>query len=68
MSQIKLRITGMTCGHCAAAVTTALRSVSGVESAEVNLELRQGIVKGSAEAKKLIDVVKQEGYDAEVVV
>ncbi|MHB1951842.1 MAG: CopZ family metallochaperone [Acidiferrobacteraceae bacterium] len=67
MSQTTLRITGMTCGHCVAAVTRALRSVPGVESAEVNLEQKRGVVTGNADAARLVQAVKGEGYDAEVV-
>ena len=37
MANIKLRITGMTCGHCQAKVEKALKSVSGVYSAVIDL-------------------------------
>ncbi len=67
MSQTTLRITGMTCGHCVAAVTKALKSVPGVESAEVNLERKQGIVKGTADTARLVQAIKDQGYGAEVV-
>ncbi|HUW98376.1 MAG TPA: cation transporter [Acidiferrobacter sp.] len=65
MSEMKLQITGMTCGHCVAAVTKALQSVPGVESAEVSLEQKQGIVKGNADPKVLIEAVKKAGYNAQ---
>lgn len=65
MAQVALRITGMTCGHCVAAVTKALQSVAGVDSVEVNLETGQGLVKGHADAAQLIKAVEKEGYEAE---
>src|SRR5256885_14369196 len=37
MANIKLRVTGMTCGHCQAKVEKALKSVSGVYSAVIDL-------------------------------
>lgn len=67
MSQTTLRITGMTCGHCVAAVTKALKSVPGVDTAEVNLDRQQGVVKGTADAARLVEAVKGQGYGAEVV-
>jgi copper chaperone len=57
----------MTCGHCVAAVTKALQGVAGVESAQVNLEREEGVVKGSAPAEQLIKAVEEEGYHARVV-
>jgi copper chaperone CopZ len=38
MAQIKtLRVGGMTCVHCAAKVTTALKQVPGISNVKVNL-------------------------------
>lgn len=67
MAQVALRITGMTCGHCVAAVTKALRSVTGVESVEVNLEKGRGLVEGQAEAAQLIKAVERAGYEAKII-
>ncbi len=64
MSVTTLQITGMTCGHCVAAVTAALKAVPGVESVEVNLERGEGVVKGSANADQLAEAVAAEGYEA----
>lgn len=67
MSQTTLRITGMTCTHCVAAVTKALQAVPGVTSATVNLDRQEGIVTGAAEGEQLIKAVEDEGYQAEIV-
>ncbi len=37
MAQVKLKVSGMTCGHCVTHVTDAISSVSGVQSVSVNL-------------------------------
>ena len=64
MSKITLNVTGMTCQHCVAAVTKALKGVPGVESAEVSLEQKQAVVTGAADVQAMIDAIKEEGYGA----
>jgi len=64
MQATTLKIGGMTCNHCVAAVSKALAKVPGVESAEVSLEKAQAVVKGSADAQALVAAVKEEGYEA----
>jgi len=66
MATTTLKVTGMTCGHCVAAVDSALKAVPGVTGAEVSLEKAQAVVEGSADADALIAAVKEEGYEAEV--
>ena len=65
MNTTKLAVSGMTCSHCAMAVTRALKSVPGVQSAEVSLELGQATVVGSAELPRLIQAIYNEGYRAQ---
>ncbi|HJW08765.1 MAG TPA: cation transporter [Holophagaceae bacterium] len=60
-----LKITGMTCGHCARSVTEALQAVPGVVKAEVSLPKGEARVEGAAELGALIAAVKEEGYGAE---
>lgn len=64
MGQVTLHISGMTCGHCVAAVKKALQAVSGVEEADVSLERKEGVVRGSAPPESLIKAVEGEGYEA----
>ncbi|MBU2810939.1 heavy metal-binding protein [Acidithiobacillus thiooxidans] len=66
MSEIHLKITGMTCEHCVRALTKALESVPGVEHTDVTLEPGKAVVRGKAEISALIAAVKEEGYEAEV--
>jgi len=62
---VKLKISGMTCKHCASAITHALKGVAGVQKAEVNLELGLAEVEGSAKPETLVAAVTEEGYHAE---
>ena len=66
MNATKLKVTGMHCAHCAMTVGRALKSVAGVESAEVSLEQGQAIVSGTADVQRLIEAVEREGYRAEL--
>ncbi|HCA27805.1 MAG TPA: heavy metal transport/detoxification protein [Betaproteobacteria bacterium] len=66
MQTTKLSVTGMTCGHCVAAVAKALEKVPGVESAKVNLEQGQTVIEGEAVLQALIEAVREEGYGAQL--
>ncbi len=64
--QITIKVTGMTCGHCTAAVTKALQNVPGVEQAEVKLDPGQAVVTGDADPKALLAAIEEEGYEAQL--
>ncbi|HYT82561.1 MAG TPA: cation transporter [Gemmatimonadales bacterium] len=69
MANVKLRITGMTCGHCLAKVETALRSVSGVYSAVVDLsdgEAEVDFDDDTVTTARLIGAVEHAGYGAKL--
>lgn len=69
MANIKLRITGMTCGHCLAKVQTALKSVSGVYSAIVDLpdgEAEVDFNDDQVTTAQLIGAVQHAGYGAKL--
>ena len=63
----KLKIDGMTCGHCAAHVKKALADVAGVTSVEVNLQAGEAEIEGVAAGESLIKAVEAEGYSARQV-
>ncbi|WP_322818342.1 heavy-metal-associated domain-containing protein [Tepidiforma sp.] len=64
---IELSIDGMTCDHCVNAVTSALKSVPGVADATVSLAGKFARITGEGlDAKKLIEAVREEGYEAAV--
>jgi copper chaperone len=64
----ELKVEGMTCNHCKTTVEKALKNVEGVETAEVNLQLGIAKVYGKQplDQNKLVEVVQEEGYSAQV--
>jgi copper chaperone len=64
---ISLKVTGMTCGHCEAAVKKALEVVPGVTAVtRVDRNDQVAEVEGSADAAALVAAIVEEGYTAEV--
>lgn len=64
--EITLRIVGMTCAACVAAVEKALRRVDGVEGAVVNLATEKAFVRYNPQKVSILDLrkaVKDAGYD-----
>jgi Cu+-exporting ATPase len=61
---IRLSISGMSCAGCVTTVETALRGVSGVTEASVNLADRSAEVTGSAPPPALVAAVRAAGYEA----
>ena len=67
MANVKLRVTGMTCGHCQAKVEQALKGVSGVYSAIVDLQDGEAEVDFNDDAvttAQLVAAVARAGYTA----
>ena len=60
----ELRIDGMTCGHCVAAVKKALERVPGVTAAQVELATGRARVEGEPSLDALLAAVQDEGYQA----
>lgn len=63
---LNLAVTGMSCKHCQAHVKEALEKVTGVASAEVDLEGAKACVKAddSVTADALVKAVEAAGYGA----
>ncbi|HZJ08102.1 MAG TPA: heavy-metal-associated domain-containing protein [Trueperaceae bacterium] len=59
-----LKIEGMSCSHCKAAVQKALEGVDGVVRVEVDLGTGLATVAGTADRERLIAAVVGEGYRA----
>lgn len=59
-----IAIEGMHCQHCVAAVTEALKAVSGVTSVQVSLEKNNAVVEGAGlEDAALKAAVEDTGFD-----
>jgi copper chaperone len=62
---IKLKVTGMTCGHCEMAVKKALSAVPGVERVvSVDRNREEVVVEGEPDVAALVSAIEQEGYAA----
>ena len=69
MTEIVLKVTGMSCEHCRASVSKALSGVHGVDRVAVDLEDGRAHVvydTTAADVQRLIKAVVDEGYEAEV--
>lgn len=69
MANVKLKVTGMSCGHCQATVEQALKGVSGVYSAIVDLEDGEAEVDFNDDAittAQLVAAVQRAGYAAKL--
>ena len=67
---VRLRIEGMTCGGCVARVEKALRGVTGVSDARVNLTTQVASIETDGppiDRASLIQAVRDAGYDADTV-
>lgn len=66
---IKLKIEGMTCGHCVATVTKVLENVQGTTKVvEVSLDRAEAVIEGTPDSAVLITALEKEGFPAELSV
>ena len=63
---VNLKINGMSCTHCQAAVEKAIKEVPGVTDVDISLEDGFAIVRGSSAVERLIKAIEQAGYSAQV--
>ncbi|MBI4503848.1 MAG: heavy-metal-associated domain-containing protein [Gemmatimonadetes bacterium] len=68
MASLKLKVSGMHCGHCTTTVERALKKVSGVYGVSVDLDAGSAEVDfdGKAPAGEFVEAVRAVGYSAEV--
>ena len=63
MTETTYAVTGMTCGHCAAAVTAAVSAVPGVAEVEVSVESGTVVVRGGEVSDEQVRAaVDEAGY------
>ena len=63
----RISVLGMRCAGCVQAVETALRSVPGVVSADVNFADHTALVQGDAAPALLKEALQDAGYDGAVM-
>ena len=67
LQQFSLTVEGMTCASCVSRVEKALKKLSGVQQASVNLATETATVhsiEGSVTAEQLLGAVQKVGYQA----
>ena len=63
MTRTTYNVTGMTCGHCAAAVTEEVSAVPGVTEVEVSVETGTVVVRGDGVSEEQVRAaVDEAGY------
>ncbi len=68
MEKITLKVEGMSCGHCKAAVEKALKETNGVRDAEVNLTSKTVEVtydQDRVDRASLVKAIEDAGYDVQ---
>jgi copper chaperone len=62
---LKLKVSGMTCGHCVSAVTKAVKTVPSVEDVVVDLEHGEVAVRGNPDERAVREAITEEGYEVQ---
>lgn len=64
MSEITYHVTGMTCGHCADAVTREVSAVDGVRSVDVTVDTGAVVVHGEdVDDEAVREAIDEAGYE-----
>jgi copper chaperone CopZ len=65
MDEVTYTVSGMSCGHCKAAVEGEVARVPGVEFVEADLDTKLVLVRGEAlEDEALRAAIDEAGYEA----
>lgn len=67
MPAYRIKVAGMTCSHCRAAVAGAVQSVPGVERAEVLLDNGEVRVWGTCTAEAVMKAIDSAGFDCRLL-
>lgn len=59
----RYKVSGMTCGDCAIAVTKAVETLTMVERALVDIETGELVVEGEADEQEIRGLVAAAGYE-----
>lgn len=63
----KLKISNMTCGHCAGVVTEAVKGVDSKAQVSVDVTSKLVTISSTAEEQKFVAAIREAGYDPQVV-
>lgn len=62
---LTLKVSGMTCGHCAQTVTKAVEAIPAVERALVDLKAGEVAIEGSADESAILQAIEDAGYEVQ---
>jgi copper chaperone len=63
---LTLKVPGMTCGHCEAAVSTEVGRVPGVTAVDVDLDTKLVVVHGAGiDQAAVVAAIDDAGFDVE---
>jgi len=62
---LTLKVSGMTCGHCAQTVTKAVEAIPAVDRALVDLKTGEVTIEGGAEESVIRQAIEDAGYEVQ---
>ena len=62
---LRLKVSGMSCGHCVSVVTKAVTAVPSVEDVAVSLERGEVTVRGNPDERAVREAIAEEGYEVQ---
>lgn len=60
-------VEGMTCGHCVKAVTNAVQREDEAAEVKVDLAQKQVSVKSELPSEQILQLIRDEGYEARAI-
>ena len=60
---LRLKVSGMTCDHCVAAVSKAVQGLPGVQAVRVDLGRGEVEVDGAPDTGAVRSAITEEGYE-----
>ena len=65
VQELTYTVSGMTCGHCKAAVSEEVGQVEGVEAIDVDLDTKLVVVRGAGVSDEAVrEAIREAGYEA----
>ncbi|MBJ7386088.1 MAG: heavy-metal-associated domain-containing protein [Mycolicibacterium sp.] len=58
-----LEVSGMTCGHCVSAITSAVSALPGVTGVDVDLQAGSVRIEGTPDVGAVTAAIEDAGYD-----
>ena len=62
---MELKVSGMTCAHCVAAVSQAVRAVPGTRAIAVDLDRGAVSIEGEPDPAAVRAAITEEGYEVQ---